>query len=288
MLPVLGEIADAEPHGILRRPDRHGLALDDDLAAIQRIRAENRPCDLRPPRTHQTGEAEDLSSSQLEADIPDGVAAPKVADLEHHLVTRQVRNFRLRLRQAAADHHPDDRVDARRRGGDSADILAVAHHGDTVGDLLQLVHLVRDIDDADAFISELADDAEQLRDLRIVQGRRGLVHDQDLGPEGESLGDLDHLLLGDGETADLRPRVELQVHALEDLCRVPVQGVLVEQKSHGPLGLAADEDVLRGRKVVHQVELLMNDADARDPAQPAGDAISTGSPSMQMSPASFR
>ena len=151
VLPVLGEIADAEPHGILRRPDRHGLALDDDLAAIQRIRAENRPCDLRPPRTHQTGEAEDLSSSQLEADIPDGVAAPKVADLEHHLVTRQVRNFRLRLRQAAADHHRDDRVDARRRGGDSADILAVAHHGDTVRDLLQLVHLVRDIDDADAF-----------------------------------------------------------------------------------------------------------------------------------------
>ena len=80
-------------------------------------------------------------------------------------------------------------------------------------------------------------------------------------PEGESPGDLDHLLLGDGETPDLRPRVELQVHALEDLCRVPVQGVLVEQKSHGPLGLAADEDVLCGRKVVHQVELLMNDAD---------------------------
>ena len=64
-LPVLGEIADAEPHGILRRPDRHGLALDDDLAAIQRIGAEDRPCDLRPPRTHQTGEAEDLALRSL-------------------------------------------------------------------------------------------------------------------------------------------------------------------------------------------------------------------------------
>ena len=178
-LPVLGEIADAKPHRVLRRADRRRLASDDDLPAIERIGAEDRSRHFRAAGPHQACETEDFALPQLEADVLNGVASTEVADLKHHIMARQVGNIRLRLGQAAADHHRDDRVDARGGGRDRADIFAVAHDSDAVRDFLQLVHLVGDIDDADALGFELADDGEQLCDLRIVQGGRGLIHDQD-------------------------------------------------------------------------------------------------------------
>ena len=51
--------------------------------------------------------------------------------------------------------------------------------------------------------------------------------------------------------------------------RLPVELVLVEQQSERALRLAADEDVLRDGEVVHQLEFLMNDADAQPPARRA-------------------
>ena len=44
-------------------------------------------------------------------------------------------------------------------------------------------------------------------------------------------------------------------------CAPPVQGAVVEEDARAAL-LAADEDVLRDREVGHQVELLVDDADA--------------------------
>ena len=65
------------------------------------------------------------------------------------------------------------------------------------------------------FVAELADDSEQLADLGLGQRRSRLVHDQDRGVEGQRLGDLDHLLLGNREVADPPPRVQPQVQRLE-------------------------------------------------------------------------
>ena len=261
-LAVLRQIPDPQAHGVARRADRDRLATDDDLAAVERVGPEDRPRHLGPSRSHQAGEAEDLALAQLEAHVPDRLAAPQVADLEHGLAGRRIGDRRLGLGEAAPDHHGDDRVHRRRGGRHGADVLAVAHDGDAVRDLLQLVHLVRDVDDADALGLELADDPEQLGDLGIVQRRGRLVHDQDLGLERQGLGDLHHLLPGDRELADFGARIEPEVQSGEDGRGVAVQGLLVEQEPEGPLGLAADEDVLRGGEVVHQVELLMNDADA--------------------------
>ena len=66
-------------------------------------------------------------------------------------------------------------------------------------------------------LPQVADDPEQLVDLGVGQRGGGFVHDQDVRAEGERLGDLDHLLLGDGEAGDPGPRVELDVQLLEQL-----------------------------------------------------------------------
>ena len=75
--------------------------------------------------------------------------------------------------------------------------------------------------------------------------------------------DLDHLLARHRELADGGTRVEREVHAREDRRRLLVQPRFVEEQPPAPARLAADEDVLRRRKVVHQVEFLMDDLDAQ-------------------------
>jgi hypothetical protein len=51
-------------------------------------------------------------------------------------------------------------------------------------------------------------------------------------------------------------------HPREDRGRVAVEPVLVDEHAEAAARLPADEDVLRDAQVVHQVQLLMDDADA--------------------------
>ncbi len=147
--------------------------------------------------------------------------------------------------------------------GSGRDVAAVAHDGHPIGDLLELLEPMRDVDDPDAVISKLADDPEQFLDLGIGQGGSRLVHDEDRGVERERLGDLDHLLPGDCQGADLDPRIDVEVEQLEHPPGAGVQLLLVESEGQSPARLAADEDVLRHRQVGHQVQLLVDDADAQ-------------------------
>ncbi len=264
LLAVFRQVADAQRHGVARRADARGTAVDQDLAAVDRVGAEHGARDLRAPGAHQPGEAEDLALAHAEADVADRRAAPQVAHVQRDVAGRRVRRRAAQvLFQRAAHHHVDDRGHARvphRHGGYRA---AVAHHGDAVGDLLQLVHPVRDVDDAHAVAAQLADDAEQVGDFLRVQGGRRLVHDQHPGVERQRLRDLHHLLARHRQVGHRRARVEIEVQALEQPARVGVQALLVQEQAQAAPRLAADVDVLRGAQVPHQVELLVDDADAQ-------------------------
>jgi hypothetical protein len=100
----------------------------------------------------------------------------------------------------------------------------------------------------------------QHADLGVVERRRRLVHDQDLGVVRQGLGDLDHLLRGDGEVTDDAADVERQPQALDQGRGLAVEPALVDEDAADP-GLLADRDVLRHREVGHEVELLVDDAD---------------------------
>ena len=58
------------------------------------------------------------------------------------------------------------------------DRLAVAQHGDAIGDREHLLETMRDVDDADAVRRGAADDVEQPLDLALGKRRRRLVHDR--------------------------------------------------------------------------------------------------------------
>ena len=74
--------------------------------------------------------------------------------------------------------------------------------------LENLDQAVGDVDDRDAAGGELAHDAEQHARLAIGERRRRLVEDQDAAVEGQRLGDLDQLLLGDRKRPDEDGRVD--------------------------------------------------------------------------------
>ena len=199
---------------------------------------------------------------QLKAHVLHHLARVEVLHLQHDRRVRRDHALGLGvLVDHAADHHVDDVVLGAVLGDQRADIAAVAHDGDAVGDDLDLVHAVRDVDDAQLLLAQIADDLEQLLDLRLGQRGGGLVEDDDLGLVGDGLGDLAHLLLADGQVAHLLGGIDLDAQLLEELLGLLVHLRVVDEAALHEL--AADEDVLRNGQVVHHVQLLVNDDDAR-------------------------
>ena len=146
-------------------------------------------------------------------------------------------------------------------GGVLADEAAVAENRHFVGDLEQLVHLVRDVDDAFALGLQRADDAEEMRDFPVGERRGRLVHDQDVGIVGDRLGDLDHLPVGDAEIAHFGLGIDADVEPVEQSLGAAAH-LVVADEAQAVQRLAANPDVLRHRHKVHQVEFLMDHRDA--------------------------
>ena len=122
----------------------------------------------------QAGDAEQLALAQLEADAAQDSRA-QVADLEQR-ATRAVRRLGAdRDVDVLADHHR--REGLRREVGDvaGADEPAAAQDGDAIGEVEDLVHPVRDVEDARAAAPDLAHDLQELVDLGVRQHGRGLV-----------------------------------------------------------------------------------------------------------------
>ena len=90
------------------------------------------------------------------------------------------------------------------------DILAIAQHGDAVGQFEDFVEAVADVDDADATFAQQAHDAEQLLDIAFSEGGGRFVHDQDLRVERERFGDFHPLPIADIQRADLGADIEIK------------------------------------------------------------------------------
>jgi hypothetical protein len=166
----------------------------------------------------------------------------------------------LRRRQLAA-HHQLGQL-PRGHGGrvDGVDRGAAADHGDLVGHLQHLVELVRDEQDGEPLLLEVAQVVEQLVDLLRHQDGGGLVEDEDPGAAVEDLEDLHPLPLADPEVLDQGVRVDLEPVGLGDLADARLGGAEVDPA--GPGRLAAEHDVLEHREVVGQHEVLVHHAHA--------------------------
>lgn len=107
---------------------------------------------------------------------------------------------------------------------------------------------------------QVLDDPKQRLRLAGREGARRLVHDQEPGPCGERLGDLDELLLADRQLGKRRRRIEIEAHHAEPLGRLSAHRGEIEEPE--PLRFTAQEDVAGEVEIVGQVQLLV---DQRDP-----------------------
>jgi hypothetical protein len=236
------------------------FAVDFDLPAVKRRRAEDRLPDVGPPRAHESREPDDLAAAHDEADV---LKSPGAAEISHAQPRGPERQFLLVIQfsQLAPDHHRDDLLRIGFPRGARADEPPVAQYRDAIGDLEHLLEPMTDEHDRRAGVAQLANDAEEVRDLAGREGGRRFVHQQHPRPLAERRGQLHHLLVGNREPAHLGPRVDLHAQRAEHFLRPGLHRASIQQPQRIPRRGVPRVDVLRDVQVRKRQRLLVNQRD---------------------------
>ena len=238
---------------------RTGWPSRNVLPRLQRVHAENRARQFGLARAHQTGNAQDLVLVHLEAHGDGEVGVAQVLDPEDFLA-RRGRAGRMALGKLLADHEADDLLQVGIPGRDRRHRDPVAQHGDAIADELHLFQLVGDVDEADAARLDVADGLEERLGLLAAERGRRLVHDEDFRVLGERNGDLEHLLLRDGEIPHPGPGVDIEVDLPQRLPRV---GVHIRPADEAALaGEGGEREILGDAQGWDEMEVLV---DRHDP-----------------------
>ena len=152
------------------------------------------------------------------------------------------------------------RVTSSIRRVPTSDAVAQGRHA--VGDAGQLFEAMGDVDDSDTVRLQLGDHAEEPLDLLVAERGRRLVHDQDsrVGPQGP--GNLDELLLGHRQAADLASG-SIAAPIRSSRARARARRAV---PAHGPprvLALEPDRDVLGDGQVREEGRLLIDRRDSQ-------------------------
>ena len=241
------------------------LTAELDGAGNERLQAGQAVDELRLAVAVDAGKADDLAAADLERNVLDGIVLVELGGHGHalHLEHDLAKLGRLLVHMeadAAADHHGGQLLRRGAGGLDRADVLALAQHRAAVGDRHNLGELVGDEKNALALGGEVAHDLHELVDLLRGEDGGRLVEDQDLVFAVEHLEDLGALLHTDGDVLNERVGVNVQAVLLaqgEDL----FAGLGLLQKA-ALRGLHAHDDVVEHGEAFHQLEVLVDHADA--------------------------
>ena len=174
-----------------------------------------------------------------------------------------------RAGQLAADHRGDQAIVIELRHGSGHDPVPVAEHGHAVADLVDLLQVVRDVEDRDAARLDPADAVEQPLDRMRLERRGRLVEDQEPRPNGKGPGDLDDLLLLDRELGGGLVDVEVEAPLEQELPGSAAQRAPADQAALRPV----QEDVLADAQRGDDHRALV---DARDAFLPRGSVAEAG------------
>ena len=157
-------------------------------------------------------------------------------------------------------HHPLGQLLLVGLGGvDGGDIFPLAENGHPVGQLHHLVELVGDDDDGVPLVPHPAQHPEELFDLLHGKNGGGFIQNDDLGPVIQHFDDLQGLLFRYGHV----PHQFLGVQFKAELFYHPADlGIAGFFQAEARL-LLAHPDVVGGGENVHQLEVLVDHADAQ-------------------------
>ncbi len=99
--------------------------------------------------------------------------------------------------------------------------------------------------------------------MNLLNGQNGrrLVEDENLGPAVKRLQNFDALLHADGNVLDLNLGVDLKSVLLRQVRYLPVRLTVVDGEPSSRLD--AEDDVLRHREVLDELEVLVNHSDSK-------------------------
>ena len=261
--PVFGNKTHGDPlvRDLLGRKPYDGFPLVIDPARFDLAKPCDRLAQLALTASCDPRNAQNLAAADEKAQIFDRIAAlvtldGEIADLQKRAVERHRRA--LNVEHDLLPHHHLGQGDfIRLTRVDAADVFPLTEHRNAVGDRHDLVQLMRDDDDRLAVRLHGADHGKEL--VRLLRGehRRRLVKNEDLGAAIQNLDDLHRLLFGDGHVVDLLFGVELEAVLFGDRA-----DFLVDARRTVPLAVMhAENDILRRREDIDELEVLMHHAD---------------------------
>ena len=139
-------------------------------------------------------------------------------------------------------------------------LSAVLEHDHAVAFGEHLAHMVRDEQDAEPALLEVAQEGEEEARLGQRQRRRRLVEDQHARAARQRLEDVEDLQLAEVEPVAFARQVEAHAEPVGERARLCEQRPLVDQPH--PARLAAEHDVLGGTQRPDHRDLLVGHRDA--------------------------
>ena len=152
--------------------------------------------------------------------------------------------------QVLADHEPRHRLRRLLRGHAVAGHLAPAQHRRRMAELLDLVELVADVEDAATLRGQLAQGLEELAHRLGREHRRRLVHDQELRVLQQAADDLDPLPLADRQRMDEPARIGGQAVLFRDLLDAPREIAEIRRARQRQRDILDDGQRLEQREVL--------------------------------------
>ncbi|APA97175.1 hypothetical protein NS506_03119 [Nocardia seriolae] len=210
-LAFLGRVTHSGPDHVARLAQPHPLAVDPHLAGADRQVTRERAGQFGAARADQPGRRHHFTGAHLQAHIGHVVGG----DVIHLQQDRPELGMLARehRRQIAADHHPHDLLIVGVGGVAHPDQRAVAQHRHPIGQLEDLTHAVRDVDDGQAAVAQAADQREQRFGLVIRERGGGFVEGDHLRLGGQRPHDLHQLALGRGQFRAEGVRIQVPAEA---------------------------------------------------------------------------
>ena len=283
-----GGAGDAVEHPVLRHqgdallPDlplgdaQDVLAVDGGGAGIGDVQVEKHVHQLLLAVALHAGDAQNLAPAQGEGHLVQHLLAPLVDIFQVPHPQDLVPGLGLILldlqHDVAAHHQAGDLLRRHVLGFMDAHGLSAPEDRHAVGDLHNLVELVRDKDQCISLILQVDQLPEELGCFLCGKDGGGLVQDQDLGAADQSLQDFHLLLHAHGDVHDLGVGVHLQVE-LPGVFLRDLHGLLLIDEKAGLLGHHAQDHVFRHGEAGDQHEVLVHHADALGDGRRGGGEI---------------
>jgi hypothetical protein len=161
----------------------------------------------------------------------------------------------------ASDHQLDDFGGRAGALVERLDMPAVAEHRGPVGQRIDLVHAMRDVENGHALRLQAREQRIDFLDVGAGQGRSRFVENEELGFLAERLGDLDHLAARQRQIAHAQQRIDVFAADFGEQ-RLRAASLRAGVDHAEPLRRRRYRNIVGDRQVRHQGKFLKDADDA--------------------------